>query len=116
MPKKTKTTSKSKKSNKKSKSKTKIVKSKAKTQKKEKLVGVVTHYFDKISVAALKLKAPLSIGDKILFRSHLGDLFEQEVTSMQIEHEPVKKAKKGDEVGIKVIQKVHEGNEIYLVE
>ncbi|MGB9847688.1 MAG: hypothetical protein ACPLKV_00490 [Minisyncoccia bacterium] len=85
-------------------------------EKKEKLVAVVTHYFDKIGVAALKLKAPLAVGDKILFRSHLGDLFEQEVTSMQIEHEAVKKAKKGDEVGIKVDQKVHEGNEVYLVE
>jgi putative protease len=85
-------------------------------EKKEKLVAVVTHYFDKISVAALKLKAPLAVGDKILFRSHLGDLFEQEVTSMQIEHESVKKAKKGDEIGIKVSQKVHEGNEVYLVE
>jgi len=87
-----------------------------KKEKKEKLVGVVTHYFDKINVAALKLKAPLSVGDKVLFRSHLGDLFEQEITSMQIEHQSVQKAKKGAEVGIKVTQKVHEGNEVYLVE
>jgi len=83
---------------------------------KEKLVAVVTHYFDKINVAALKLKAPLKVGDKVLFRSHLGDLFEQEISSIQIEHESVKKAKKGDEIGIKVDQKVHEGNEVYLVE
>ncbi len=85
-------------------------------EKKEKLIGVVTHYFDKIGVAALKLKAPLSVGDRILFRSNLGDLFEQEITSIQIEHQSVKKAKKGDEVGIKVDQKVHDGNEVYLVE
>jgi hypothetical protein len=91
-------------------------KSSSTKEKKEKLVAVVTHYFDKIGVAALKLKAPLKVGDKVLFRSHLGDLFEQEITSMQIEHEAVKKAKKGDEVGIKVDQKVHEGNEVYLVE
>ncbi|MDD3614475.1 MAG: translation elongation factor-like protein [Candidatus Pacebacteria bacterium] len=89
--------------------------SKAK-EKNEKLIGVVTHYFDKIGVAALKLKAPLAVGDRILFRSNLGDLFEQEVTSIQIEHQSVQKAKKGDEVGIKVDQKVHDGNEVYLVE
>lgn len=56
------------------------------------------------------------MGDRILFRSNLGDLFEQEVTSIQIEHQSVQKAKKGDEVGIKVDQKVHDGNEVYLVE
>ena len=86
-------------------------------EKKEKLVGIVTHYFDKISVAALKLTAPLKVGDKIKFRNKAGeDLFEQTVTSMQIEHQPVEKAKKGAEVGIKVDQKVHEGNEVYLAE
>jgi putative protease len=84
---------------------------------KEKLIGEVTHFFDKISVAALKLKAPLKSGDTIVFRnSAKEELFEQKVGSIQIEHESVKKAKKGDEIGIKVDQKVHENNEAYLVE
>lgn len=84
---------------------------------KEKLIGKVTHFFDKISVAALKLKAPLKSGDTIVFRNNAGeDIFEQKIDSIQIEHESVKKAKKGDEIGIKVGQKVHENNEAYLVE
>ncbi|MDP2856260.1 MAG: translation elongation factor-like protein [bacterium] len=89
----------------------------AKTKKtKEKLIGKVTHFFDKIGVAALKLKAPLKSGDTIVFRNNAGeDIFEQKIDSIQIEHESVKKAKKGDEIGIKVDQKVHENNEVYLV-
>ena len=84
---------------------------------KEKLIGEVTHYFDKIGVAALKLKAPLKTGQTIIFRTKAGeDLLKQIVGSIQIEHQAVKKAKKGDEIGLKVDQKVHDGNEIYLAE
>ena len=43
---------------------------------------------------------------------HIGN-FDKNTTSIL---NAVKKAKKGDEVGIKVDQKVHEGNEVYLVE
>ena len=39
--------------------------------------------------------------------------FEQKVTSMQIEHEQVKSAKKGDDVGMKINEKVHEGYKVY---
>jgi putative protease len=88
-----------------------------KNQNKGKLIGIVSHYFDKISVAAIKLSAPLKVGDKIVFRDHLNnDLFEQEVTSLQINREPINKAQKGDEVGLKVDGKIHDGNEVYLVE
>jgi len=89
----------------------------AEKKPKDKLIGEVTHYFDKIGVAALKLKSALKVGDTIVFRNKAGeDLFEEEVKSIQIEHESVTKAKKGDEVGIKVAQKAHDGNEAYLVE
>ncbi len=88
-----------------------------KNQNKGKLIGMVSHYFDKISVVAIKLSAPLKVGDKIVFRDHLNnDLFEQEVTSLQINREPINKAQKGDEVGLKVDGKIHDGNKVYLVE
>ena len=41
--------------------------------------------------------------------------FEQEVKSMQIEHEEVKAAKKGDSVGMNVKEKVHEGYKVYKI-
>ncbi|MBI1984892.1 MAG: hypothetical protein HYS60_02150 [Candidatus Wildermuthbacteria bacterium] len=77
-----------------------------------KLVGRVDHYFDKIKVAALKLKGSLKVGDTV--RIEGGSIsFTQEIASMQIEHEQVKKAKKGDEIGFKVKKKVREGYRIY---
>jgi len=38
------------------------------------------------------------------------------IDSMQIEHENVKNAKKGDAVGLKVEQQIREGDEVYIVE
>ncbi len=81
----------------------------------EKLIGEVTHFFGHINVAIIKLKdGELKIGDKIKFSGHHAD-FEQEVTSMQIEHQDIEKAKAGDEFGIKVDQKVREGTKVYLI-
>lgn len=73
-----------------------------------KQVGKVTHYYGKSGVAIIDLSAPLKVGDKIKFEGHGAD-FEQTVDSMQIEHEDVKQAKKGDVVGLKVGSKVREG-------
>ncbi|MBI4099806.1 hypothetical protein HY440_02260 [Candidatus Microgenomates bacterium] len=73
-------------------------------------VGKVSHYFDKIGVAALNLTGSLAVGDTV----KIGDLT-QVVASMQIEHEQVEKAKKGDDVAIKVDSKVHEGQEVEKV-
>lgn len=73
-------------------------------------VGKVSHYFDKIGVAALTVTGPLKMGDTV----KIGDL-KQVITSMQIEMVPVEKAKKGDDVAIKVDQKVKEGEEVERV-
>jgi len=80
-----------------------------------KKVGEVSHYYDKLGVAIIDLSAPLKVGDKIKFEGH-GAEFEQTVDSMQIEHDVVEKAKKGDAVGVKVGQKVKEGTTVYLAE
>lgn len=77
-------------------------------------VGAVSHFFDKIAVAALKLSGELKNGDKIKFEK-VG--LEQIVSSMQISQQAVEQAKSGDEVGIKVEglsdgQKIHEGEKV----
>lgn len=82
--------------------------------KKEKLIGKVDHYFDKIKVAALKLKDSLCVGDTVRIEGGIIS-FTQEISSMQIEHEQVKKAKRGDEVGFKVKKKVREGYRVFRV-
>jgi len=80
----------------------------------EKLIGKIIHYFDKIQVAIIELQDNIKIGNRIKIKGH-GKEFEQEVISLQIEHKNVKEAKKGETVGIKVIEKVKEGDEIYLI-
>lgn len=77
-------------------------------------VGVVTHYFDRIGVAVLELHSDLVVGDWIGFVRNDDLLFEQEVSSMQIEHENVEYAKAGDSIGLKVSRAVKEGTEVYL--
>lgn len=71
----------------------------------EKVIGKVTHYYDKIGVAIVRLEDSLSLGDTIKFVGKDGE-FTQAVSSMQIEHKNVETAKKGQEVGIQVDQKV----------
>lgn len=76
-----------------------------------KKVGVVSHYFNKIGVAALNLTGPLSAGDTVKISGH-GNEFTQVVSSMQINLKSVEKAKKGDDVAIKVDQPVKEGDSV----
>ncbi|MCM8823779.1 MAG: hypothetical protein NC822_03780 [Candidatus Omnitrophica bacterium] len=79
----------------------------------EKEIGVVTHYFGKISVGIIELKDSLKVGDTIHIKGTHDD-FTQVVESMQIEHNNVTFGRKGDLVGIKVIQKVHPQDKVYL--
>lgn len=81
---------------------------------KGKIIGKVSHYFDKIGVAALVLTGPMAIGDTVKISGH-GKDFTQEISSMQIEHETVEKGKKGDDVAIKVDFPVKEGMEVEKV-
>jgi translation initiation factor IF-2 len=78
-------------------------------------VGKITHYYDKIGVAVLELSGNLATGDRIKFVRGGEDLFEQTVESMQVEHEKIDSAKKGQVVGLKVDQEVKEGAEVYKV-
>lgn len=80
-----------------------------------KLIGKVIHYFSKIEVAVIKLDSPLSVGDTIRIIGGEATDFNQTVESMEVEHEKIEKAKKGDEVGLKMEQKVREGYKVYKV-
>jgi|UniRef100_A0A7C4TIF3 putative protease len=81
----------------------------------EKLVGRVTHYFNKIGVAVIEIiDDEISIGDTIHIKGHSTD-FKQIVNSMQIEHKPVEKAKKGESIGMKVDSVVHEKDQVYKI-
>lgn len=89
--------------------KVKTGKSKSKLVKKAKVnvIGVVTHYFPKVNAAVIKLKKPLSVGDTVTIKGSTTQ-FEQKIESMQIDHAPITKAKKGDEIGLQVKERVRE--------
>lgn len=78
-------------------------------------IGRVEKYFGKIGVAAIRVTSgELKVGDTIRIKGHTTD-FEQAVDSMQVEHASVQTAGPGTDVGIKVAQKVHEHDNVYLV-
>ena len=71
--------------------------------------------FDRISVALVKLQHSLNLGDKVRFQGQKTD-FTQEVTSLQIDRQPVESAHFGREVAIKVDQPVQKGDRLLLEE
>lgn len=72
----------------------------------EEFVGMVTHYFPKVKAAVVKVsKGELALGDKIHIKGHTTD-FTQEINSMQIEHVSIDRAKKGDEIGLRVKSRI----------
>ena len=80
----------------------------------EKLIGKVVHFYDKISVAVIELSVGLKVGETIRFKRGQ-DSFDQPVDSMQIEHEQVQAAKKGQAIGLKAVQPTHQGAEVFRV-
>lgn len=77
------------------------------------LLGKVIHFYDKISVAVIKLEKALKVGDKVKF-VHGEDNFEQTIDSMQLEHEQVSEGKKGQEIAVKVGKETKSGTLVYL--
>jgi putative protease len=78
-------------------------------------VGRVQKYFAKPSVAALEVTAGvLRVGDRLHFKGHTTD-FEETITSMQVEREPIEEAKPGDLIGVKVKERVRENDLVYKI-
>ena len=84
-------------------------------EKKAKKVGVITHYYPNLSVGIVKLDKQVKIGDTIYFKGHTTD-FEQLLDDMQYDHKEIEEGKKGQEGGIKVSEKVREGDYMYVLE
>jgi U32 family peptidase len=79
-----------------------------------KQIGEVFNFFEHVGVIAIKLDAPLKVGD--IIRIVGGDKdFTEVVDSMQVDGRNVESAKKGDGVGIKVSEKCHKGYKVYKV-
>ena len=80
----------------------------------EQEIGVVDHFFDKISVGMIKLSGELKVGDTIHIKGKNTD-FSQAVESLRIEFDNVTEAKEGDKIGTKVSQPVSAKDVVYKV-
>lgn len=90
------------------------LKAKPKKKIKENIIGEVTHYFPKVRAAVIKLKAPLATGDTVKIKGHTTD-FQQNISSMQVDHVPISQAKKGQEIGLLVDSRVRQHDIVYKV-
>jgi translation initiation factor IF-2 len=81
----------------------------------EEQVGVIVKFFAKPSVAALEVKnGTIKKGDLLRYKGHTTD-FTEEIASMEIDNQPVDEVKAGDLVGVKVKERVREGDKVYKV-
>ena len=77
-------------------------------------IGRVTHYYNHLNVAVLRLIDGLKLGDRIHILGHTTDLVER-VASMEVDHHNAVWVKPGDDVAIKVLEPVREHDIVYLV-
>jgi len=77
-------------------------------------IGKVTHYFTKLGVATIKLVSPLKTGDEIIILGKTTGIKKSKVHHFEIKNKSVKKAKKGDEVGIR-LPLVRKNDEVYII-
>ena len=77
-------------------------------------IGKIVKFFPRPSAAVVELTAGLKMGDRICIKGVTTD-FEQEVTSMQIEGEPITEAKPGEVIGVEVKERVRPNDVVYKV-
>ena len=80
----------------------------------EVVIGKVNDFFARPVVAGIELTANVKVGDNIHIKGHTTDL-ELTVDSMQINNANVDQAKAGDNIGIKVGERVRRGDIVYKV-
>ena len=78
-------------------------------------IGKIKHYYPKINVAVLKLNnGPLKTGDEIMIIGKTTGIVKAKVESMEISHNSVIRAEKGQNVGIK-LPFCRKGDELYKI-
>lgn len=77
-------------------------------------IGEVTHFFGKISVAVVALTETIRVGDSVHILGPSTD-FQQEVTSLQIEHQPIDEGGPGQEVAMRVQERVRPRDKVFKI-
>ena len=77
-------------------------------------IGTVDDFFARPVVAGVGLRGALKVGDRIHIKGHTTDM-EMVVESMQINNVNVTEAAAGQDVGVKVQDRVRRGDKVYKV-
>ncbi len=81
----------------------------------EERIGSVIKFFDKTSIAAVKLDfGELAVGDTIRIKGNDSD-FTQKIEVMEFDHQPVQKAGRGQFTGIKLSKPAKPFDLVYKV-
>jgi hypothetical protein len=81
----------------------------------EERIGVVTHYYSHLSVAAIQLeRGTLRVGDVIHICGHTTD-FRQKVEFLEVDHTPTTEVGPKDDVGLKVVDHAREHDVVFKV-
>ena len=76
-------------------------------------IGKITHFYSKLGVGIIKLDKELEVGDTIQIKGHTSD-FKQKVNEIQFDHKSIEKGEKGKEVGVKLSEKVRDGDIVFI--
>jgi len=88
----------------------------SKAIEKKSYIGFVKNFYKKPGVAEIKLEAgDFKIGDKIMIQGNKTGVIEQEITSIELNHNKIKSAKKGQRVGIKLKNQARPNDKVYLI-
>ena len=83
---------------------------------REQRIGVVTHYYSRLSVATVRLEpgTTLQVGDVIHIHGHTTD-FAQKVESLEVDHAAVTEVGSNNDFGLKVIDHAREHDVVFRV-
>jgi len=84
------------------------------SKEKKHFIGKIKHYFPKMNVAIINLVSELNLGDKIVVIGKTTGLINSKIERIEINHIPVEKALKGQEIGIK-LPTVRKNDEAYKI-
>ncbi len=85
--------------------------------RRKKILGRITNYFPKVSVAEVEITAnSVKLGDEIVITGPTTGVVIQKINSIEKDYLPVQEAHKGEKVGIKVSKKVRRNDSVFVWE
>ncbi|HIQ49140.1 MAG TPA: U32 family peptidase [Aquifex aeolicus] len=85
-------------------------------KEKKVYIGKVQKFYPRISVAEVKVESgEIKLGDTIHIIGKKTGVVRQKVESIHLDRKPVQSARKGDIIGLKTVERVREGDKVYLI-